>query len=107
MAVVVQKMVQCDVTEVGFTIDPISGRDAMLINANYGLGESVVWGETEVDQYVVERKNKSWQVLHRTQDSKNSIQQGQGARDTQHCLSTAKKRGNPYWQRNKSTHCAT
>lgn len=81
MAVVVQKMVQCDVAGVGFTIDPISGRDAMLINANYGLGESVVGGETEVDQYVVERKTKKLAesfIAHKTVKIVSNKDKGQG-----------------------------
>ena len=54
MAVVVQEMVRAEVAGVGFTINPVNGRlDEMLINANYGLGESVVSGEGEVDQFVL------------------------------------------------------
>ncbi|TCJ14665.1 phosphoenolpyruvate synthase [Parasulfuritortus cantonensis] len=54
MAVVVQSMVRCEVAGVGFTVNPVSGAlDEMLVNANYGLGESVVSGEGEVDQYVL------------------------------------------------------
>jgi phosphohistidine swiveling domain-containing protein len=59
MAVVVQLMVRCDVAGVGFTINPVSGAlDEMLINANYGLGESVVSGEGEIDQYVLSKDGK-------------------------------------------------
>jgi phosphohistidine swiveling domain-containing protein len=54
MAVVVQQMVRAEVAGVGFTINPVNGRlDEMLINANYGLGESVVSGEGEIDQFVL------------------------------------------------------
>ena len=56
MAVVVQQMVFCDVAGVGFTINPVSGAlDEMLVNGNFGLGESVVSGEGEIDQYVVKK----------------------------------------------------
>ena len=58
MAVVVQRMVRCDTAGVGFSVDPIAGRDVMLINADWGLGESVVGGESEVDQFVVDRKSR-------------------------------------------------
>jgi pyruvate,water dikinase len=58
MAVVVQKMAQCEIAGVGFSVDPIAGRNAMLINSNYGLGESVVGGGTEVDQFVVDRDSR-------------------------------------------------
>ena len=57
MAVVVQRQIECDVAGVGFSIDPISGRlDRMLINANFGLGESVVSGESEVDQFALDKE---------------------------------------------------
>jgi pyruvate,water dikinase len=47
-------MVRCEVAGVGFTVNPVSGAlDEMLVNANYGLGESVVSGEGEIDQYVL------------------------------------------------------
>jgi pyruvate,water dikinase len=56
MAVVVQQMVQAEVAGVGFTVNPVTGRlDEMLVNANYGLGESVVSGEGEIDQYVLDK----------------------------------------------------
>lgn len=58
MAVVVQKMIFCDIAGVGFSVDPIGGRDAMLINSNYGLGESVVSGMGESDQFVVSRSGE-------------------------------------------------
>jgi pyruvate,water dikinase len=60
MAVVVQQMVQADVAGVGFTVNPVNGRvDEMVINANYGLGESVVSGEGEIDQFVVHKHDGS------------------------------------------------
>ncbi|XP_054162321.1 putative phosphoenolpyruvate synthase [Oppia nitens] len=43
MAVVVQEMVDCDVAGVMFTCDPVNGTpNKIIINANYGIGESVV-----------------------------------------------------------------
>jgi pyruvate,water dikinase len=56
MSVVVQQMVFCDVAGVGFSINPINGDlNEMIFDANYGLGESVVSGEGEVDHFVVEK----------------------------------------------------
>jgi phosphohistidine swiveling domain-containing protein len=54
MAVVVQAMIPCDVAGVAFSTDPLTGQDRVLIEANWGLGESVVQGEVECDRYVVE-----------------------------------------------------
>lgn len=59
MAVVVQKMVRVGADEsagVAFSIDPVRGAlDQVLINAAFGLGESVVGGEAPVDEYRLRR----------------------------------------------------
>jgi len=56
MAVVIQRMAPCEVAGVGFTINPVSGRlGEMVIDANYGLGESVVSGEGEVDHDIIDK----------------------------------------------------
>ncbi len=56
MAVVVQRQVACDRAGVGFSVDPVSGRvDRVVIEANYGLGESVVAGGCEVDHFAQDK----------------------------------------------------
>jgi phosphoenolpyruvate synthase/pyruvate phosphate dikinase len=56
MAVVVQRQVECDRAGVGFSVDPVTGNlRQMVIDANYGLGESVVAGECEVDHILLEK----------------------------------------------------
>jgi len=56
MAVVIQTMVDAEIAGVGFSLNPVSGAlDEMLVNANFGLGESVVSGEGGIDQYVLGR----------------------------------------------------
>ncbi|HWY85118.1 MAG TPA: PEP/pyruvate-binding domain-containing protein [Gemmataceae bacterium] len=56
MAVVVQRQVACDRAGVGFSINPVSGRlDRLAIDANYGLGESVVSGEFAIDHYELDK----------------------------------------------------
>jgi rifampicin phosphotransferase len=60
MAVVVQQMVQCEVAGVGFSLNPVSGAlDELILNANFGLGESVVSGEGLVDQFVLDRATRT------------------------------------------------
>lgn len=50
MGVVIQQMVEAQTAGVLFTCDPVTGHlGRMVINANYGLGESVVHGNTEPD----------------------------------------------------------
>lgn len=59
MAVVVQKMANCDKAGVAFSLQPVTGAlDQTMINANFGLGESVVSGESGVDQFVYDRSRK-------------------------------------------------
>jgi pyruvate,water dikinase len=56
LSVGVQKMVRSDLGGAGvmFSLDPESGfRDVVVINAAYGLGESVVQGTVNPDEYVV------------------------------------------------------
>ena len=55
MAVVVQTMAPCDVAGVAFSADPLTNQDRVIVEANWGLGETVVKGEVEADRYVVER----------------------------------------------------
>jgi len=60
MAVVVQQMVFSESAGVGFSINPINGRlGEMVINSNFGLGESVVSGEGEVDQWIIEKSTRT------------------------------------------------
>jgi pyruvate,water dikinase len=58
MAVVVQAMVESEAAGVAFSLHPVSGNlDQLLVNASFGLGETVVSGEGEVDQFVVDKKS--------------------------------------------------
>ena len=60
MAVVVQNMVQSEVAGVGFSINPINGDlSEMIVNANFGLGESVVSGEGEVDHFEIDKSTRT------------------------------------------------
>ncbi len=55
MAVVVQQMVDAEVSGVMFTSHPSTGDDRMIIEAAWGLGEAVVSGSVTPDNYVVDR----------------------------------------------------
>jgi pyruvate,water dikinase len=59
MAVVVQRMVQAEVAGVLFTMDPVRRRrDAMVVEAVFGLGEAVVSGQVTPDHYVLRRDGR-------------------------------------------------
>ena len=54
----VQRQIACDRAGVGFSINPVSGQlDRLVIDANYGLGESVVSGEGEVDHFELDKES--------------------------------------------------
>jgi len=56
-AVVIMEMVMAEASGIGFSCNPQSGRlDQLVINANYGLGESVVGGTVEPDQYILDSR---------------------------------------------------
>jgi len=56
MAVVVQKLVRADAAGVCFTVDPMDGDHHIVLNANYGLGETVVAGLVTPDTYRLDRE---------------------------------------------------
>ena len=56
MAVLVQQMVPADAAGVAFTVDPVSGdRSHMVISGAWGLGEAVVSGRVDPDEFRVAR----------------------------------------------------
>jgi acetylornithine/succinyldiaminopimelate/putrescine aminotransferase/predicted amino acid dehydrogenase/phosphohistidine swiveling domain-containing protein len=62
MAVVVQRMVESEVSGVMFTIDPTSGvEEHVRIEACFGLGEALVSGRVTPDRFLVHRHSR--QVL--------------------------------------------
>ena len=76
LSIAVQRMVRSDLGASGvmFTIDTETGfRDAVLINAAYGLGENVVQGSVNPDEYYVFKptlKNGFRPILQKTIGSK-------------------------------------
>ncbi len=58
LAVVVQEMVQSDVSGVLFTANPLTGAlNESVIDATFGLGEALVSGQVEPDHFVVNSLN--------------------------------------------------
>ncbi|MBI2529990.1 MAG: phosphoenolpyruvate synthase [Candidatus Diapherotrites archaeon] len=55
IAVVVQKMVNSDVSGVMFTAEPMGDRSKIIIEAVFGLGETIVSGAVTPDHYVVDK----------------------------------------------------
>lgn len=69
IAVVVQTMVESEVSGVMFTTNPINtATDQIVINASWGLGEAVVSGIVTPDEFIV--RHKDLKVLNRTLGTK-------------------------------------
>ncbi len=97
IAVVVQRMVDSDRSGVMFTADPTTGHmEELLIEAAYGLGESVVGGRVEPDTFVVAKADRSivrsrvgakHEKLVRTEDGEKAVPVAEAERKVP-CLST-------------------
>ncbi len=75
LAVVIQSMVESEVSGVLFTADPLTGqRSRTVIEAVYGLGESLVSGLSEPDRYVVD--TSSYTLVSKKPGRKNVAVRG-------------------------------
>ena len=60
VAVVVQKMIQSEISGVAFTVHPVTeDPDQMIIEAGFGLGEAIVSGQITPDSYIVSKNDMS------------------------------------------------
>ncbi|MDD4611305.1 MAG: PEP/pyruvate-binding domain-containing protein, partial [Patescibacteria group bacterium] len=58
VAVVVQKMVESEISGICFTVHPVTeDRNQMIIEAGLGLGEAIVSGSITPDSYVLDKRN--------------------------------------------------
>jgi pyruvate,water dikinase len=58
ISVLVQRMVNSDASGVMFTVNPTTGEENIIIEACWGLGETLVQGEVEPDRYTVSKDGK-------------------------------------------------
>lgn len=64
VGVVIQKMIQSEVSGVCFTVHPVTkDKDQMVIEAVWGLGEAIVSGKVTPDTYIVHKHNSSFDIL--------------------------------------------
>lgn len=62
VAIVVQKMVQSEVSGIAFTVDPISQNEDMLaIESVFGLGDVIAEGDISPDLYVLKKEDLSFE----------------------------------------------
>lgn len=55
ICVIVQKMINSEKSGVVFTVNPTTSEDQIIIEACWGLGETIVQGEVEPDRYTVSK----------------------------------------------------
>lgn len=59
VAVVVQKMIESEVSGICFTVHPVTeDKNQLVIEAGWGLGEAIVGGMITPDTYVINKKQK-------------------------------------------------
>lgn len=76
MAVVVMPLLPAVASGIAFTCDPLSGRlDRMVIHANWGLGESLVGGQAEGDEYHLhaDARQLAWPLARRRIGAKRRV----------------------------------
>ncbi len=62
VAVVIQKMINSDISGIAFSVHPVTqDRNQLIIEAGFGLGESIVSGQITPDGYVVEKT--AWTIV--------------------------------------------
>jgi pyruvate,water dikinase len=82
LSVLVQHLVRADSAAVAFSMNPVTGRrDEVMINANYGLGESIVGGTCTPDTYVVRKSDLAPSQITIGQKERMTVRTPQGTRE--------------------------
>ena len=62
VAVVIQKMIQSEISGICFTTHPVTkDKNQLIIEAGWGLGEAIVGGHITPDSYVINKK--TWKII--------------------------------------------
>jgi rifampicin phosphotransferase len=73
MGVLVQQMVPAVVSGVAFTINPVTGADEIVVNAAWGLGDALVSGRVNPDEFILRKADGSLASSRRgTPDTESS-----------------------------------
>jgi len=83
IAVIVQEMIDADVSGVAFGANPVNGRaEEKVINAVFGLGEGLVSGTLDADQFVIKDGKITTQLAAKTQQVSLDKKQQNGTKLT-------------------------
>lgn len=82
VAVVVQKMVDSEISGVVFSVNPITqDKNQMVIEAGWGLGEAVVQGTITPDNYIVDKSDFSLIEVNVNEQTKGFYRKGNEGSD--------------------------
>jgi phosphoenolpyruvate synthase/pyruvate phosphate dikinase len=80
VAVVVQCMVDAEVSGIAFTVHPVTkDSDSMIIEAGWGLGELVVGGEITPDSYTVRKSDRVIVDVYQNDQEEMLVRGSQGS----------------------------
>jgi pyruvate,water dikinase len=83
VAVVVQKMIESEISGIAFTVHPVTeDRRQMIIEAGWGLGEAIVSGSITPDSYVIDKKDMSIIDINITKQEKMIVRKAGGGTKT-------------------------
>jgi phosphoenolpyruvate synthase/pyruvate phosphate dikinase len=82
VAVVVQTMIQSEVSGTAFSIHPVTGNsNQMVIEAVYGLGEAIVSGQITPDSYTIDKNPRSIAETKKVTQEKGIFQKSGGGNE--------------------------
>lgn len=77
VAVVVQKMVESEISGVAFTVHPVTkDPNSMVIEAGWGLGEAIVGGQITPDTYSIDKKNMKIADVYQSEQEMMIVREG-------------------------------
>jgi len=84
IAVLIQQLVHADVSSVMFSANPVTGnRDELMINASWGLGESIVGGTVTPDTYLVRKADMATVSRHIAEKRRMTVIVSHGTREVE------------------------
>ena len=82
VAVVVQKMVESEISGIAFSVHPVTqDRNQLIIEAGIGLGEAIVSGQITPDSYIVE-KDRYYLLEKNISEQEKAIVKAEGGGNT-------------------------
>ena len=79
VAVVVQEMVESEISGITFTVHPVTkDKNQMIIEAGFGLGEAIVSGQITPDSYVIDKRDLSISDINVSEQKKMFTRRSNG-----------------------------